>query len=69
MSTTVKAAVHLGPNCTDILDVYRNAHFEELKNRICSISRRVILDHQAGILNVSPIDWTGLFMDETYTDT
>ena len=32
MSTTMKAAVHLGPNHTENLEVYRNTNFEELQN-------------------------------------
>ena len=57
MSTTMTAAVHLGPNCTEILKVYRNTNFEELQN-LFDITQRLILDHQAEILIVSPIHWT-----------
>ena len=55
--TTVKAAVHLGPNYTEKLEVYRNTNFEELQ-KVFDITQRLILDHQAEILNVSPIYWT-----------
>ena len=57
MSTTVKAAVHLGPNYTENLEVYRNTNFEKLQN-LFDITQRLILDHQVEILNVPPIDWT-----------
>ena len=32
MSITMKAAVHLGPNYKENLEVYRNTNFEELQN-------------------------------------
>ena len=53
----MKAAVHLGPNYTEISDVNRNTNFEELKN-LLDLTQRLILVHEAEIQNVSPIDWT-----------
>ena len=55
MSTTVKAAIHLGRNYVENLEVY----FEELQN-LFDITQKLTLDHQAEILNVTPIDWTAL---------
>ena len=57
MSTTMKADVHLGPNYKDNLEVIRNTNFEELKN-LFDITPRMMLGHEAGILNVSTIGWT-----------
>ena len=57
MSTTMKAAVHLGPNYRENLEVSRKTNFEELKN-LFDITQRLILEHEAEILNVSPIDCT-----------
>ena len=57
MSTTMKAAIHLGPNYIEILEVYRNTNFEELQN-LFDITQRFILEHGAEILNVSTIEWT-----------
>ena len=34
MSTTMKAATHLGPIYTEILEVFRNTNFEELQNLV-----------------------------------
>ena len=59
MSKTMKTAVHLGPSDTEILEVYRNTNFEELHN-LFDVTQRLILEHQAEILNVSPTDWTAL---------
>ena len=48
MSTTMNAAVHLGPNYADILEVYRNTNFEEF-----DVTQKLILNHQTEILNVN----------------
>ena len=53
----MEASVHLGPNYNEHLEVYWNTNFEELKNLI-DITQRLILEHEAEILNVSPIGWT-----------
>ena len=57
MSTTMKAAVHLGPNHNENLELHKNTNFEELKN-VFDITQRLLLDHEAEILNVSPTDST-----------
>ena len=59
MSTTMKAAIHLGPNYVANLEVFRNTNFEELQN-LFDITQKLILDHHAEILNVTTIDWTSL---------
>ena len=53
----MKAAIHLGAIYVENLEVHRNTNFEELQN-LFDITQKLILDHQAEILNVSPIDWT-----------
>ena len=57
MSTTMKAAIHLQPNYKENLEVYKSTNFEELQN-LFDISQKLILEHEAEILKVSPIDWT-----------
>ena len=57
MSTTMKVAVHLGPNYNENLEVFWNANFKELNN-LFDLMHRLKLDHQAEILNVSASDWT-----------
>ena len=49
----MKASVHIGPNYTENLEVYS----EDLKI-LFEITQRLILEHEAEILKVSPIDWT-----------
>ena len=51
MTTTMKAAVHLGPNRIANLEVYRNTNFEELKN-LFDISQILFLEHEAEILTM-----------------
>ena len=51
MSTTMKAAVHLGPSYTENLEVYRNTNFEDLQI-FFFFTQRWILDHRNEILNV-----------------
>ena len=41
---------------TENLEVYKNTNFEELKN-LFDITQKLILEHQAEILNASTIDW------------
>ena len=50
------------------MEVYRNTNFEVLKN-LFDITQRLILEHEAEILNVPPIDWTSSLMDEIYAYT
>ena len=57
MSTTMKAAIRLGPNYVGKLEVYRNTNFEELQN-LFDITQKLTLNHHAEILNVTTIDWT-----------
>ena len=52
MSTTLKACVHLGPNYNEHLEVHRNTNFEDLEI-FFDITQRLILEHEAEILNVS----------------
>ena len=38
------------------LEVYRSTNFEQLK-KLFDITHRLLLEHEAEILNVSTIDW------------
>ena len=54
VSTTMEAAIHLGPNYVEILELYRNTDFEQLQN-LFDITQKLTLDHQAKILNLTKI--------------
>ena len=59
MSSSMKAVIHLGPNFSDNLDVYKNTNFKEIQN-LCNIIEKLVLDHSQEILNVH----TTSLMDE-----
>ena len=59
MATTMKAAVHLGPNYTKNMELCKNANFEEIQN-LFNVTQRLSMDHPAEILKVLTIDWTSL---------
>ena len=57
MSSAMKAAIHLGPNYTENLEVFKNTNFEEIQS-LFGITQKLILDHSEEILNVKPIEST-----------
>ena len=56
LSTTMKAAVHLGQNYNENLITCRNTNFEELKT-LLDITQKFLLVLNHEILNVSTIKW------------
>ena len=60
MSSAMKAAIHLGPNYTKNLEVYKNTNFEEIQS-LFGITQKLISDHSEDILNVKRIESTTLF--------
>ena len=56
MSTTMKAAIHLGENYKVNLFAYRNTNFDALKTWF-DITQKLILDQNHEILNVTTIKW------------
>ena len=70
MVSSMKAAIHLGPNYLANLEVYKNTNFEEIQS-LFDITQKLILEHSEEILNVNTIDsaspsWTSsvLFHDQ-----
>ena len=57
MSSALKADIHLGPNYTEILEVYKNTNFEEIQS-LFGITQKLILYHSEEILNVKQIEST-----------
>ena len=51
MSSSMKAAIHLGPNYLENLEVYKNTNFEE-NQTVFSVTQKLILEHSEEILNV-----------------
>ena len=54
MSALMKAAIHMGPDCTEIFEVYKNTNFEELQN-LFDITQKLV-HKQREILNVRMIE-------------
>ena len=57
MSSSMKAAIHPGPNYLANLEVYKNTNFEEIQS-LFSITQQLILEHSEEILNVDTIEST-----------
>ena len=57
MSSSIKAAIHLGPNYLANLEVYKNTNFKEIQS-LFNISQKLILEHSEEILNVNTIEST-----------
>ena len=55
LSSSMKAAVHLGPIHTDNLVVFKNTSFGEIQN-LFGITQNLISDHSEENLNVRPIE-------------
>ena len=56
MSTTMKAAIHLGEHCNDNLVTYRNTNFEAPKP-LFEITQKLILNQKHEIKHISTIEW------------
>ena len=54
MSSSMKAAIHIGEIYLANLEVYKNTNFEEIQSSF-SITQKLILEHSEEILNVHPI--------------
>ena len=59
MSASMKAAIHMGPNYSEILEKDKNTNFEELQN-LLDITQKLVLYKQGEIRNVSTIECTSL---------
>ena len=55
MSSSMKAAINLGPNHLTNLDICKNTNFEEIES-LCNITHKLTLEHSEEILNVKPLE-------------
>ena len=55
MSSSVRAAIHLGQTYTENMAVVRNVYVEEIKN-VFGITQRLVLGNSEEILNVRVIE-------------
>ena len=63
MSSSMKAAIHLGRNNLANLEVHKNTNFEEIQS-FFSITQKWILEHSEETLNVQTIESASFFVDE-----
>ena len=59
MSSSLKAAIHRGPNYLANLEVYKNTNFEDIQSLV-KITQKLLLEHSEEILNVNTIDSASL---------
>ena len=57
VSSSMKAAIYLGPNYAENLGVHKNTDFVEIHN-LFGITQKLISEHSEEILNVKPIEST-----------
>ena len=55
MSSSMKAAIHLGPCYLENLEVYKNTNFEEIQS-LFNITQKLILEHSEEIMHVHTIE-------------
>ena len=55
MSSSMKAAIHLGPNYLANLEFYKNTNFDEIQS-LFNTAQKLILEHSEEILNVNTIE-------------
>ena len=57
VSTTVKAAIHMGQNDHENLENFRYTNFKELQI-LFHVTQKLLLHHKVEILSVTTIEWT-----------
>ena len=55
MSSSMKAAIHLGQNYLANLEVHKSTNFEEIES-VVNITQKLALEHSQEILNVKPLE-------------
>ena len=51
MSSPMKAAIHLGPNCLTNSEIYKNTNFEEFDS-FFNITQKLTMEHSGEVLNL-----------------
>ena len=61
MTSSMKAAIHLGQDFLENSEIYKNTKFENIEN-VFNITQKLLKEHSEEILNVKPLDhspsWT-----------
>ena len=56
MTSSMKAAIYLGPDFLDNSEIYKNTRFEKIENAF-NITQKLIKEHSEEILNVKTLDY------------
>ena len=61
MTSSMKAAIHLGQDFLENSEIYKNTKFENIEN-VFNITQKLLKEHSEEIMNVKPLDhspsWT-----------
>ena len=57
MSSSMKAAIHLGPNYVSNSEIYKNTKFEEIEN-LFNIAQKLVMEHSEEILSVKCLEYS-----------
>ena len=59
MTSSMKAAIHLGPNFKSNSEIYKNTQFEDIE-RVFNITQKLVREHSEEILNVKCVEYSSL---------
>ena len=57
MTSSMKAAFHLGPNYLSNSEVYKNTKFEEIES-LFTITQKLVMEHSEEVLNVKCLEYS-----------
>ena len=57
MCSSMKAAIHLGPNYVSNSEIYKNAKFEDIES-VFNITQKLVIERSEEILNVKCLEYS-----------
>ena len=63
MSSSMQAAIHLGPNYLANSEIYKNTKFEEIES-VFNITRKLVREHSEEILHVKCVEYASPSWDQ-----
>ena len=58
MTSSMKAAIHLGPNSVSNSEIYKNTKFQDTKCVFNNITQKLLMEHSEEILNVKCLEYS-----------
>ena len=59
MTSSMKAAIHLGPNYVSSSEIYKNTAFEDVES-VFNITQKLVMEHSEEILNLKCLEYSSL---------